>query len=207
MPFISFEGIDHCGKRTQMERIRVWLEEVTDRPVECFSEPNDKTPIGQHIRHILKGEVSFPGNLELQRMFALGQAQDWECFIKPALSLGAYVLLERYAHSTLAYSLASGLDLKKIHELQKTIIGSTFRWPDLTILLDISIEESLVRIEKAGRNREHFETKERITKARDAYVHLLELGFGRLMFVNGEQSVERVTGTITHLIIKELHLF
>ena len=206
MPFISFEGIDHCGKRTQVERIKSWLEAVTDKTVFCLSAPNDKTPIGQHIRRILKGEIEFPGDMELQRMFALCQAQDWECSIKPVLSLGAYVLLERYAHSTLAYSDMAGLDITEVHKMQKLVIGPTFRWPDITIFLDISVEESLVRIEKAGSKREYFETKERIAKAKDSYTHILGLGFGRMVYVNAEQSVEKVTKAVKGWILNELHL-
>ena len=208
MPFISFEGIDHCGKRTQVERIKSWLEAVTDKTVFCLSEPNDKTPIGQHIRRILKGEVGFPGDMELQRLFALCQAQDWECSIKPALSLGAFVILERYAHSTLAYSDASGLDIKTVHDMQKVIIGPTFQWPDVTVFIDISVKEATRRIETARSIPEYFEESERVRKAREAY-HFISNShhkFGNMVIVNGEQSVEVVTEEIKQLIMNEFYL-
>ena len=58
----------------------------------------------------------------------------------------------------------------------------------------------------AGSKREYFETKERIAKAKDSYTHILGLGFGRMVYVNAEQSVEKVTKAVKGWILNELHL-
>ena len=143
--FIVFEGIDRCGKRTQLELTQRWLLS-RGCLVQTGSEPNDKISLmGIYIRRILKKELPSPGFFGLQRLFTIDRAQDVVCLIQPALDSGHFVLWERFAHSTLAYGMLEG-DAERYLKLQYNVMGSFMVWPQLTLLLDISAEEGVGRM-------------------------------------------------------------
>ena len=201
-PFtLSFEGIDKCGKRTQMFAIKDWLKTETGKDVFSMSHPNDQFSLmGQHIRRILQHEVPFPGNLELQKMFTVDQAQSWHCWIQPALEQGSSVLLERYHHSTLAYSLACGqISEVDMISLRGNIIGETFKWPDMTFIIDISPEEAMRRMEVTRERPEYFEKEDRLKQVRSRYFILVGR-YGRAVLINGERPKEEVTENIKAII-------
>lgn len=177
--FIAFEGIDGCGKKTQLNLVREWIETITDRRVESSSEPNDDektgSPLGKLIRQMLDGRVKYPSDpLEFQRMFVLDRAQDVFALIQPALAAGKTYLIERFALSTFSYGMAAGLSFSNIARLHDKIIcsrfDSSFFWfPDLTIVLDLEVKDALQRLKDAGRGNDVFEKREFLTRVRANY--------------------------------------
>jgi dTMP kinase len=100
--FITFEGIDGCGKTTQFRMLGKWLRERGQTVVETV-EPGG-TAIGQQIRKILLD----PENAEIQPrtellLYFASRAQNVDQVIRPGLDSGAVVLCDRFTDSTLVY--------------------------------------------------------------------------------------------------------
>jgi dTMP kinase len=141
--FISFEGMDGSGKSTQISHLasaltRLGIDVVLTR------EPGG-TPLGETIRALLldvKNKGMHP-TTELSLMFA-SRAQLVAMVIEPALDRGAWVLCDRFVDSSEAYQ-GGGRELGSeiVLAMQQALLGG--RTPDLTILLDHDIAESVSR--------------------------------------------------------------
>jgi len=194
MPLIAFEGIDGSGKFTQLIRTKEWLMEQNIFVVHS-SEPNDQSsPMGDHIRKILKGSKPHPGDpVEFQRMYVIDRAQDIFCFIRPALQEGEVYLIERYAFSTMAYGMLSG-PMETFFELHTSILGNSMIWPDMTIILDIPGEEGAKRRGKLPGNPQFFEKAELLEKVRQNYLEIAHHSIFRnsIVIINGSQPEEEV---------------
>lgn len=147
--FITFEGLDGCGKSTQMralaERLRAEHYDVLES-----AEPGG-TPIGMQIRRILldsKNQELCP-TAEMLLMFA-ARAQNVDQWILPALGEGRIVLSDRFTDSTLAYQgVGRGLGRDTILDVDRVACRGLI--PDLTICIDIDPVTSLARAH--ARNR------------------------------------------------------
>ncbi len=198
--FIAFEGIDYCGKFTQLRKVKSWLENK-GYPVSSYSEPNDQSSlIGKRIRQILQHEIPAPDPFEFQRMFVIDRAQNLLCFLRPLLEGGSVVLLERYALSTLAFGMPHR-PAEDFIELHRQIIGPNMRWPDLNLVIDISPEESNRRIFSRGERPQLFEKLEKLRVVRQNYIELSKRNdVGRIVIVNGEKTQEEVFANILPII-------
>ena len=148
--FLTFEGIDGCGKTTQMRMLAARLRE-TGRDVEETVEPGG-TEVGRQIRRVLldarNQEIS--ATTELLLYFA-SRAQNVDQRIRPALAQGKAVLSDRYTDSTMVYQgFARGLGEQIVRDLHRVACGGLD--PDVTIYIDIDLETSLARAR--ARNRE-----------------------------------------------------
>lgn len=147
--FISFEGMDGCGKTTQMRRLAERLRQNGHTVIET-AEPGG-TIIGQAIRRILldPAHQELSPTAELLLYFA-SRAQNVDQQILPALERGDIVLCDRFTDSTLVYQGAGrGLGSDVVLTLEK--IACRGLSPDITIYLDIDLETSLARAQ--ARNR------------------------------------------------------
>ena len=193
---IAIEGIDKAGKHTQQDFVSEWLVDM-GHMVKVMSEPNDNSPIGCHIRRILKSEVPAPELFEMQRLFVLDRALDLVLHIHPYLGKpNNYVLIERFALSTLAYGMTehSADDLIDLHY---SVIGSFMLWPDITYLLDISAEEAMRRLKIQQGIPQFFEKMYTLRKVHKNYLTLAERNdVGEVVVVNGMQSKENVFADI-----------
>ena len=137
--FITFEGIDGCGKTTQIELLKNHLEQK-GYSVLLTREPGAKG-LGEKLREILlnyDGEVS--SNCE-SFLFLADRAQHIDTVIKPAIDKGIIVLCDRHTDSTVAYQgYGRMLDLKQIHSLNN--IATSGLKPDITFIL-----KELVKVE------------------------------------------------------------
>ncbi len=198
--FIAFEGIDKSGKDTLCDRIKGWMEQrgIT---VVTGSEPNDHSPIGQYIRLILQQRRPPPDSpLEFQRLYVLDRTIDTVCTIQPALESGAAVLMVRFHLSTFAYGEGSPAALKELHHV---VAGSFLRWPDLTIVVDISPEEAMRRLQREEGEPQYFETLERLGRARQRYIdltHNTDL-VGRVLLVNGERPPDEIFADVCRRLL------
>jgi len=143
--FITFEGAEGCGKTTQVAMLARRLREggfdtVTTR------EPGG-TPAGEAIRGILQHDTAGSDICAAAEtlLFEASRAQLVCRVIRPALERGAVVLCDRFADSTTAYQgYGRGFDVDRLLQLHDFALGGT--WPDLTVLLDLSVEEGFRRL-------------------------------------------------------------
>ncbi len=141
--FVTFEGPDGSGKTTQMQLLADWLR-GRGFDVLTTREPGG-TSIGDQIRAILHD----PKNADMRPatealLFSASRAQIVDQVIRPALERGQIVLCDRYADSTMAYQgYGHGLDLDALRAITAFATGGLT--PDLTIYLDLDVEEGLRR--------------------------------------------------------------
>lgn len=143
--FIVFDGLDGCGKTTQLDILESKLTKQ-GIAVRRVRDPGG-TAIGEQIREILltsKGDGMSIRTEMLLYMASRAQLVFEE--IKPSLSMGKTVLSDPFTSSTLAYQgAAGGLKLEQIIEVTQTATEGL--WPDLTIILDISVETAMARMQ------------------------------------------------------------
>lgn len=141
--FITFEGPDGSGKSTQINLVAAHLTRL-GQEVLCTREPGG-TAIGDQIRHVLH-DVS---NTEMSAraeilLYSASRAQIVEQVILPHLAQGGVVLCDRYADSTYAYQgYGRQLDFESLRQI--TEFATQGLKPDLTIYLDVAVEEGLRR--------------------------------------------------------------
>lgn len=197
--FITFEGIDGCGKSTQTSMCRTWLEEL-GRTVLLVREPGG-TKIGERIRELLldKKNSSMAPLTELF-LFEAARAQIVEEVIKPALSEGKIVICDRFFDSSYAYQgCARGLGPEMVSRLNMDATGGLA--PDITFFLDISVEGAIKRRNVRG------EEKDRIESAGDAFQEKVRQGFiraasedGRIVTVDASLSPDEIFAQIREKI-------
>jgi dTMP kinase len=174
--FVTFEGIDGCGKTTQLALLSERLRDAGREVVETV-EPGG-TGAGRAIRAILLDprHDALSARTELLLYFA-SRAQNVSQVISPALKRGAVVLCDRFTDSTVVYQGAGrGLDEATILELHRIACGDIF--PDLTILLDIDAETSLARAR--WRNLETGSAETRMDDEDGAFFERVRAGYLRL---------------------------
>lgn len=154
---ISFEGIDGCGKSTQLALLAQRLE-AEGQACLCLREPGG-TALGEAIRGLLleARETAIHPRAELL-LFNAARAELVEERIKPALEAGVWVLLDRFVDSTRAYQ-GGGRGLSK-EELEDTLrFACAGLQADLRLLLDISPQEALSRRQLRGGGPDRFEAE------------------------------------------------
>ena len=143
--FITFEGADGCGKTTQLNLLKEYLQQ-NNYEVVLTREPGGKG-LGEKVREILlnyDGEVSDRCESFL---FLADRAQNIDVIVNPAVDAGKIVLCDRHTDSTVAYQgYGRGLDIERINKLND--IAANGRKPDLTFVFDIDTETSMKRVGK-----------------------------------------------------------
>lgn len=145
--FIVLEGIDGAGTTTQRERLTAWLRGL-GRLAHPTAEPSTG-PVGRLIRTMLNPE-SGPFNAQaMALLFAADRRDHLAREIEPQLQAGAVVISDRYVLSSLAYQTAAGVPRELVHAAN--FGGAGLRIPDLTLLVEVSIEvSSQRRAQRAG---------------------------------------------------------
>ncbi len=141
--FVTLEGIEGCGKTTQISRLSTFLTR-SGVAHKVTREPGG-TPAGEEIRRILLTPRD-PALTPLADLLLYGaaRAQHLELVIEPALAAGKTVLCDRYRDATAAYQgFGSGLPLDIIDALHD--LPGLSRRPDLTLLLDLPVATGLER--------------------------------------------------------------
>jgi dTMP kinase len=174
--FISFEGIEGCGKTTQIALLSEYLKKRAI-PHTITREPGG-TAVGEGIRKILLNSetIHLTAASELLLFYA-SRSQNILEKIKPALERGEMVICDRYYHASMAYQgYGRGIPLDFIRKITD-LVCSPYR-PDLTFLLDIEPEVGLAR----ARARNHARTEDEgrfeaedlefYNKVRDGYLEL-----------------------------------
>ncbi len=200
--FITFEGGEGVGKSTQIARLASWLR-GRGREVVLTREPGG-TPRAEQLRRMLleRGEEPMPGSCELLLMFA-ARATHLENHVRPALARGAWVLCDRFTDATYAYQGGGrGVPEARIDELARFVHGG-FE-PDLTVLLDASVEVGLARARERnghdGPDRFETERQEFFERVRSAYLARARRYPARIRVVDASGSVESVEAAVRGLV-------
>ncbi|MBM5784451.1 MAG: dTMP kinase [Cyanobacteria bacterium K_DeepCast_35m_m1_288] len=184
--FLVLEGIDGCGKTTQIQHLRQWLPSSGLMPAGAelvvTREPGG-TELGLALRELLlhpPGAAAPCSTAELL-LYAADRAQHVQEHIRPALEAGHWVLSDRFSGSTAAYQgYGRGLSLPLIEQL--SLIACRGLQPDLTLLLDVPLAESL-------RRRGH-RPADRIEASGEAFLARVCAGFVALAAQPGWQRLD-----------------
>ena len=195
--FIAFEGGDASGKTTQAERVATKINAVFTR------EPGG-TPVGESLRSILLNPIS-PLALRTEALLmAASRAQLVQEVINPTLTKGQHVVTDRYISSSLAYQgYASGLPIDEV--LSLSLFATEELIPDLTVLIDLPVEESMKR---RGKNPDRFEQEniEFHERVRNGYLEMARTNSDKWMVINGTKSQENVAKDVDQAILDRLQL-
>ncbi len=174
--FLVLEGIDGCGKTTQLEQLRRWLPGsglLPDGADLVITREPGGTPLGQALRQLLlhPPEQAAPDSTAELLLYAADRAQHVQGRIAPALAAGHWVVSDRFAGSTAAYQgHGRGLPLPLIDALERIATGGLE--PDLTLWLDLPLSEA--------RRRRGVRPADRIEAAGDAFLARVQRGFAAL---------------------------
>jgi dTMP kinase len=208
--FITFEGLDGCGKSTQLEKLASVLREE-GRPVVVTREPGG-TAIGDRIRAILLDSATrkLSPEAELALMFA-SRAQHLEEVILPALAQGKVVLCDRFTDSSEAYQ-GGGRKLGSEAVLALHEVLCRGLQPNLTILMDSNVADSVARARRrnaaAGSDEGRFERENRefFERTRQAYLEIARRDAHRVVLINAREPIETVHRNIVAALRKKLKL-
>jgi dTMP kinase len=141
---VAFEGLDQSGKQTQAAALRARLA-AESRVVRVLSFPDYTTPIGAEIGRALAGGRDY--GADVMQLLYVANRYEWKGEIERERRRGVIVICDRYLASSVAYGEAQGLDPAWLVDVQRRLPQ-----PDVTLLLDMSPEES-ARRKAAGRDR------------------------------------------------------
>jgi len=201
--FITFEGFEGSGKSTHIKLLARFLRQK-GYPVLVLREPGS-TKAGELIRKILlnKKNKSIFARTELL-LYLAARAQIVEEKIIPALRKGKIVLCDRFHDATVAYQgYGLGLDSRLIDIMGKFATYGVV--PDLTLLLEIGIEEGLRRI---GRNRDRIEQRSLNyhRRVREGYLKIAKQQPRRVKIVKVDKEIKTTQGQIRRIIAEFLCL-
>ncbi|MBA7715500.1 Thymidylate kinase [subsurface metagenome] len=205
--FITFEGGEGCGKSVQARGLYRRLSQLVI-PAVLTHEPGG-TPLGKKLARWLKWtqDTGISPLAELL-LFNTSRAQLVDEVIRPSLEKGKVVICDRYADSTTAYqSYGRGLDLEMVKAINNAATQGIK--PNLTVLLDISVEAGLAR--KTKKRQDRFE-RENITfhqRVREGYLKLAASEPGRWLVIDASQSRKKIAEVIwqrvSQLLSKEVN--
>ncbi len=200
--FITFEGADGCGKTTQTELIKKYLDNKNIENI-LTREPGG-SELGVHLRKILLHYEKPVSNIAETFLYLADRAQHIEYKIKPALEEGKIVLCDRHTDSTLAYQgYGRNQDIETIQGLNKIAVNSIL--PDLTIVFDVESETAQKRL-TGEKDRLEAEGIEFHKKLRAGYLDIAKKNPKRVKIVNANQGIEQVFNDTIKIIGELLNL-
>jgi dTMP kinase len=199
--FVTFEGIEGSGKSTQAERLYSWL---TSQGYDCvFTREPGGTNISKKIREVLLDteNKALCGLAELF-LYLADRAQDVAEVINPALSAGKIVIADRFFDSTVAYQgKGRGISQRSIEDLNAMATQGVK--PDLTILVDISPEDGLARLQH--RDRMESEPDDFHHRVRTRYLEIADRDHDRVRVLDGTLAADEIEKQVRELVQPLLH--
>lgn len=184
--FIVFEGIDGCGKGTQLHLASYYIFDLnknndlylTREPTRDFKEIRDRLANGKDVKK--DGEW-------YTKMFVEDRKNHIEKYIKPHINNGTHVLCDRYKYSTFAYQQAQGINLKNIINLHEG-----FLVPDLTLIFDCPAEIAFERRKNSGATEVFDKNLKFLKELRDNYLNLSRILKENIIVIDSTPKVETV---------------
>lgn len=194
--FITLEGIEGCGKTTQIKLLANWLKENGASVVITY-EPGD-TDLGNNIRSlILDNDIDLSPNTELF-LYLADRIEHIRKVIEPALKEGKTVLCDRYHDATIVYQgYGRGISIDFI---QSCFNFLRLPLPDLTLLLDCPVEVGLSRIEKRPLDRLELENIDFHERVRNGYLNLAKAEPKRIKVIDATRPIPLVQEDIRKIV-------
>ena len=204
--FIVLEGIDGCGKSTQIQHLSKWLPQsglIPEGSKLIITREPGGTKLGNSIRELLLSDYknNSPEPLTELLLYAADRAQHVSQVILPALNNGHWVISDRFSSSTMAYQ-GFGRDLNKrmIEKLED--IATKGITPNLTLLLDISVTESIKRRRNNSKDRIESEGKIFLERVSDGFNSIAK--DKKWITISSHEKEELVSKAIEKEIVKLL---
>ena len=200
--FISFEGVDGCGKTTQIKLLRDKFRSEKYR-VELVREPGG-IKISEDIRNILLNPSNLSMNYQTEALLMIAsRAQLTFELIIPLLKNGNIVLADRFSDSTLAYQGGGRkLDINLLRRINNFATNNLV--PDLTFLIDISPDDAIERASILSPDRIEGEGIEFQNEVRKTYLRLARESSHRFIVLDGYKSINSIHSYIWYKIINYL---
>ncbi len=197
--FITIDGVEGAGKSTQIDLICSYLQRKGIKVVRT-REPGG-TDVGEKIRSVLLDvdNQEMHSDTELLLMFS-SRNELIQNKIIPALDNGSWVVSDRFTDASFAYQGGGRmLDLERIAKLEDWVLGD-FQ-PDLTLLLDISVEEGMTRIEaRAAKDRIELEERAFFERVRSVFISRSEAFPERIKLIDASGAIDDVHEKIRLLV-------
>lgn len=192
---VAFEGLDGCGKSTQLERLAAALRQAGHDPL-VTREPTGGA-WGRRIREMAKSGQAVAPEEEL-RWFVEDRREHAEHELRPALAAGRLILTDRYFLSSVAYQGARGLDWQRILEDSE----AEFPLPDLVLLFEVPAEVGIERVRGRGATVEAvFEQAEFLAQVAEVFAAIDRPYLAR---IDGQGSPEAVEARVRSALAEEL---
>lgn len=198
--FITFEGIDFCGKSTQVKLLKDYLVGQSKK-VFLIREPGG-TEISEKIREILLDKKNNAMVMETEIfLFSASRAQLVREVIRPHLQKGYYIISDRFYDSSTAYQgFGRGLSVDAILNIHNLAIGNTI--PDITFFIDIPNEIALKRkrnIAHSDLDRIEVSDNNFYERVREGYLYLSKKE-KRFRVIDGTKNIEQINEQIINEI-------
>ena len=211
--FITFEGLEGCGKTTQAKMLFDFLNK--QKIPSIYTKEPGGTKIGDKIRKILLDQKNDGMDYKTEMLlFLASRAENVRLIILPALEEGKIVISDRFYDSTTAYQgCGRGIDLEIIKNLNSLVVGKAI--PDLTFILDIDPYEGLKRSASFGNSSEMRFEEEFINKkiiggklflerVRQGYYQLSQEESGRIKTIDANRSKEDIYNEIVEIVKRKI---
>ncbi|MDR2579166.1 MAG: dTMP kinase [Chitinispirillales bacterium] len=194
--FFTFEGIDGCGKSTQLIRVAKALKA---EGMNCLvtREPGGAV-ISEKIREILISPENAGMCSETELLLYLAaRAQHVRTIIKPAVDDGKIVLCDRFEQATFAYQgHGRGLDLGLLRSVNNFATGGLS--PDITFIFDIPVELSIARLAESGKGKDRIESEspQFFENVRKGYLEAAAANPEKIKLLDGSKELDKLTEEI-----------
>jgi dTMP kinase len=198
--FFTFEGIDGCGKSTQLVRVAERLQAIG---TSCLvtREPGG-TVISEKIREVLMSPDNKGMCPETELLLYLAaRAQHVREIINPAIDRGEIVLCDRFEQATFAYQGGGrGLDVQAVRGINGFATGGVV--PDMTFIIDIPVEISQERLNKIGKGKDRMESAgaQFFERVRAGYISAASTNPQKIKLFDGTKGVDELTDEILEVI-------
>lgn len=206
--YIALEGIDGSGKTTQVELLAKEFEKLGKTVIRTH-EPRRDGVIGELVKNVLKEEVAIP-EIAVQYLFAAQRAVHLEEVIIPGLQSGAVIISDRCFWSSIPYGMLDRFESGRqenpdqmLSALSILSMYHEFISPDISVLLDVTVETASKRLGELGRKAELYEKAEKLNKIKNGYDFLMEKFPDALTKINGDKDVTEVTSEILSVLPKK----
>ena len=205
--FITFEGGEGAGKSTQIQKVKDYL---TDKGFDVLitREPGG-TDVAEALRDIIVKDNGFDLSPQIElSIITSGRLHHLENLIIPALESGKFVLCDRYIDSTCVYQgYSCDINIDKIIDLQKSILGHNFILPIKTFFIDVDTQTGLARSGGSEKGEDRFENKgnDFHEKIRAGFKKLSNDNPERIIEIDGSGDLETVSNNILNEMDKILN--
>lgn len=199
--FISLDGIDGCGKSTQLALLATWLESK-NRTVQVVRDPGG-TQLGESLREILlhRHEIELDTTAEML-LYMASRAELVAEVVRPALAADKVVLADRYLLANVVYQgYGGGLAAEDVWQVGR--IATQGLQPDLTLILDIDPEVAQVRM---GNQPDRLESRgiEYMRRVRDGFLKEADKLDGQTAILDASQPVESIQTQVQAIVSRLL---